>query len=82
MFLPFPQWVDELIEKDQLPGIDYAQENPVYRHNVDVAHKVQQLRPVLVDEAIHWAMGQILRAILEDERRYWSRVANPNNRRP
>ena len=82
MFLPFPQWVDELIEKDQLPVIDYAQENPVYRHNVDVAHKVQQLRPVLVDEAIHWAMGQILRAILEDERRYWSRIDNPNNRRP
>lgn len=80
MFLPFPQWVDELIEKDQRPVFGYSQENPIFRHNLDVAHKVQPLRPILVDEAIHWAMGQILRTILEEEKRYWSWVANPNKR--
>ena len=81
MFLPFPQWVDQLADSDLAAVAGYAGENPIFCHNLDVAQAVGPLRPVLVEEAVHWALGEILRAILQDERDYWYRVANPTERR-
>lgn len=81
MFLPFPQWVDQLADSELAVVACYARENPIFCHNLDVAQAVGPLRPVLVEEAVHWRLGEVLRAILQDERDYWSWVANPTGRR-
>lgn len=75
--LPFPHWVDALEDSDRAAVEGYARDNLVFCHNLDVAQAVQPLRPVLVDEAGHWALGQVLRAIIEDQQDYWRWVANP-----
>ena len=73
-------WVQKIPQKYRIMVIDRAREDLAFRRNCVDAKENRAMQRMLVEEAKHWAMGVILRAILEEERAYWSRV-NRGNRR-
>lgn len=68
------EWVQEIPEKYRVMVIDRAREDLAFRRSCVEATEDRAMQQELVEEAKHWAMGKILRAILEDEQAYWARV--------
>ncbi len=73
-----PAWVHRLEERDRRIVIERARREPEFRRRLFSARRTATRRK-LVEGAQSWASGQVLRAILEDEREYWSRVSRGLN---
>ena len=68
------EWVQKIPEKYRIMVIDRAREVLAFRRICVEAKEDRAMQRELVEDAEHWAIGVILRAILEDERAYWSKV--------
>lgn len=71
-------WVHRLEEPDRRIVVERARREPEFRRRLFSARRTAARRK-LVEGAHSWGNGQILRAILEDEREYWSRVSKGLN---
>ncbi|MDE2761439.1 MAG: hypothetical protein OXK74_01470 [Gemmatimonadota bacterium] len=75
-----PAWVHRLEERDRRIVVERARREPEFRCRVFTARRTATRRK-LVEQTHSWASGQVLRAILEEQREYWARVSKGLNGR-